>query len=111
MNDRTAMVVTVVGSSVGMAAVLLTVTTLLIGSVNTRIDDLQATVNTRIDDLQSTVNARLNDLQATTNGRIDDMNSRIDDLNDRVTGVENGMRELRNLLVEVLKAEAPANED
>ena len=34
MNDRTAMVVTVVGSSVGMAAVLLTVMTLL-GPVNT----------------------------------------------------------------------------
>ena len=35
MNDRTAMVVTVVGSSVGMGALLLTVMTLLIGSVNT----------------------------------------------------------------------------
>ena len=52
------MIVTVVGSSVGMAALLLTVMTLLIGSVNTRIDDLQGTVNARIDDLQGTMNAR-----------------------------------------------------
>ena len=79
MNDRTAMVVTVVGSSVGMAALLLTVMTLLIGSVNTRIDALQGTVNTRISDLQGTVNAR-----------IDDTNSRVDDLNDRVTGLDSG---------------------
>lgn len=103
MNDRTAMVVTVVGSSVGMAALLLTVMTLLIGSVNTRIDDLQGAMNARIDD----TNARIDD----TNNRIDDTNSRIDDLNDRMTGIENGMRELRNLLIEVLKAEPPANED
>ena len=74
MNDRTAMVVTVVGSSVGMAALLLTVMTLLIGSVNTRIDDLQSTVNTRISDLQSTMNARN-----------DDTNSRVEDVNDRMT--------------------------
>ena len=38
MTDRTAMIVTVVGSSVGMAAVLLTVMTVQIGSLNTRID-------------------------------------------------------------------------
>ena len=71
MNDRTAMVVTVVGSSVGMGALLLTVMTLLIGSVNTRIDDLQGTVNTRISDLGVTMNSRM-----------DDTNSRVDDLND-----------------------------
>ena len=100
MNDRTAMVVTVVGSSVGMAALLLTVMTLLIGSVNTRVDDLQDTVNTRMSDLQATMNAR-----------IDDTNSRIDDLADRVTVVESEMRELRNLLIEALKAGPPANEN
>ena len=54
MNDRTAMIVTVVGSSVGMGALLLTVMTVLIGSVNTRINDLQGTVSTRIDDLDRT---------------------------------------------------------
>ena len=100
MNDKTTIVVTVVGSAVGLAALLLTVMTLLIGSVNTRIDDLQGTMNARIDDLQGTMNAR-----------IDDTNSRIDDLNDRMTGVENGMRELRNLLIEALKDEAAADED
>ena len=103
MNDKTTIVVTVVGSAVGMAALLLTVMTLLIGSVNTRIDDFQDAVNARIDD----TNSRIGD----TNGRIDDVNSRIDDLNDRMTGVENGMRELRNLLIEALKAEAAADED
>ena len=103
MNDRTTMIVTVVGSSVGMAALLLTVMTLLIGSVNTRIDDLLGAMNARIDD----TNNRIDD----TNNRIDDTNSRIDDLNARMTGVENGMRELRNLLIEALKAEPAANED
>jgi len=101
MNDRTAMVVTVVGSSVGMAAVLLTVVTLLIGSVNTRIDDLQGTVNNRISDVHS----RIDDL----NDRVTGVDGRIDDLNDRMTGIENGMRELRNLLIEALKADPPAN--
>ena len=101
MNDRTAMVVTVVGSSVGMAALLLTVITLLIGSVNTRIDDLQGTVNTRISDVHS----RIGDL----NDRVTGVESRIEELNDRMTGIENGMRELRNLLIEALKAEPPAN--
>ena len=110
MNDRTAIIVTVVGSSVGMAALLLTVMTLLIGSVNTRIDDFRDAVNARIDDTNSRIddiNGRIDD----TNGRIDDINGRIDDTNDRMTGIENGMRELRNLLIEALKAEAAADED
>ena len=111
MNEKTTIVVTVVGSAVGLAALLLTVMTLLIGSVNTRIDDLQGTVNARIDDLQGTMNARIDDLQGTMNARINDTNGRIDDLNDRMTGVENGMRELRNLLIEALKAEAAADEE
>ena len=111
MNDKTTIVVTVVGSAVGLAALLLTVMTLLIGSVNTRIDDLQGTMNARFGDLQGTMNARFDDLQGTMNGRIDDTNSRLDDLNDRMTGVENGMRELRSLLIEALKAEAAANDD
>ena len=108
MNDRTAMVVTVVGSSVGMGAVLLTVVALLIGSVNTRIDDLQGTVNTRIGDTNtriSDVHSRIDDL----NDRVTGVEGRIDELNDRMTGIENGMRELRNLLIEALKAEPPAN--
>ncbi len=63
MNDRTAMVVTVVGNSVGMGAVLLTVVALLIGSVNTRSDDLQGTVNTRIGD----TNTRISDVVAVGN--------------------------------------------
>ena len=54
MDDRTAMIVTVVGSSLVTTALLLTVMTILIVSVNTRFDDLQATVNTRFDDLQGT---------------------------------------------------------
>ena len=85
-----------------MAALLLTVITLLIGSVNTRIDDLQGTVNTRISDVHS----RIGDL----NDRVTGVESRIDELNDRMTGIENGMRELRNLLIEALKAEPPATE-
>ena len=108
MNDRTAMVVTVVGSSVGMAALLLTVITLLIGSVNTRIDDLQDTMNTRIGDTNtriSDVHSRIDDL----NDRVTGVEGRIDELNDRMTGIENGMRELRNLLIEALKPEPPAN--
>ena len=119
MNDRTAMVVTVVGTSVGMAALLLTVMTLLIGSVNTRIDDFRDAMNARIDDTNGRIddtNARLDDTNGRiedTNARIDDTNSRIDDLNDRMSGIQTGMRELRNLLIEALKVQgtqAPANE-
>ena len=82
------MIVTVLGSAVGMSALLLTVMTLLIGSVNARIDDLRDTVN----------------------ARIDDTNARIDDLNDRMTGLENEMREVRSLVIEALKTVPPANE-
>ena len=62
-----------------------------IGSVNTRASNLQDTVNTRASNLQGSMNARF-----------DDTNSRIDELNDRMTGVENGLRELRELLIEAL---------
>ena len=83
MNDRTAMTVTVVASSVGTAAVVLTVTTLLIGSVNARIEDLQGTVNARVEDLQGTVNTRIG---AVLGG--------IDGIEERLAGVEDGLRDL-----------------
>ena len=59
-------------------------------------------MNTRLDDLQDTVNTRASNLQGSMNARFDDTNSRIDELNDRMTGVENGLRELRELLIEAL---------
>ena len=50
MNDRTAMVVTVMGSHVVMGAVLLTATTVLIGTVNAKLDRLEETVPDRLPD-------------------------------------------------------------
>ena len=90
MNDRTAMTVTVVASSVGTAAVVLTVTTLLIGSVNARIEDLQGTVNARVEDLQGTVNTRIGAVL----GGIDGIEERLAGIEERLAGVEDGLRDL-----------------
>ena len=79
MNDRTAMVVTVVGSHVVMGAVLLTATTVLIGTVNAKLDRLEETVITRFDELEESLNTPIDDL----NDDNDDPNDPNDPNDDR----------------------------
>ena len=50
MNDRTAMVITVVGSAAGTTVVLAIAMICLIGALNTRISDVQASIDARFDD-------------------------------------------------------------
>ena len=55
MSDIRTLVLTIVGTGVGLAVLLTGVMYALIGGVNTRIDDLDASLNTRIDDLRADV--------------------------------------------------------
>ncbi len=50
MNDRTAIVITVVGSAAGTTVVLAIAMICLIGALNTRISDVQASIDARFDD-------------------------------------------------------------
>ncbi len=54
-------------------------------------------------------NARIGDLNDSINNRFDDVNRRIDDVNRRIDDVQTDVRELRGLLFESLKSDAPAN--
>ena len=129
VSDKT-MIWTVVGTGLGMTALLVTVMTIQNGGVNSRIDDLNrrindqntrfTDVNTRIGDLGTNINNRFDDVNnrfddlngrlEDVNGRLDDVNGRLDDLNDRATGTENEMREVRQLLFERLKGDPPVDQ-
>ena len=50
MNDRTAMVITVVGNATGTTVVLAISIICLLGALNTRISDVQASIDARFDD-------------------------------------------------------------
>ena len=76
--------------------------------MNNRFDDLTGTMNNRFDDVNrrfDDVNNRFDDV----NRRIDDVNGRIDDVNGRIDNVQTDVRELRGLLFDSLKSDAPAN--
>ena len=103
MNDRTAVIATVIATG----GLLLTVMVALHNgtarqieelriSTNRQIDALNATVNRRIDDLNTNVNSRIDDLGA----RVNDLAMRVDDLGDRVTKIESDLQEIRRLLLE-----------
>ena len=122
VSDKT-MIWTVVGTGLGMTALLVTVMTIQNGGVNSRIDDLNrrindqntrfTDVNTRIGDLGANINNRFDDVNNRfddLNGRLEDVNGRLDDLNDRATGTENEMREVRQLLFERLKGDPPVDQ-
>ena len=76
MTDRTSLMLTVVGTGLGMTALLITVMSIQNGGVNSRIDDLDIGLNRRIDDLAM-----------------------------RVTKVEDDIREVRSLLIENIISE------
>ena len=60
--------------------------------------------NARIGD----VNARIDDVHANVNARIDDVNARIDDVNARIDGLSEDIRELRAIVIDAVKADAPS---
>lgn len=65
--DTRALVRAIVGTGIGIAALLLTLIGLMFqqnANVNARIDDVNANVNRRIDDLRGEMNRRLDSLQA-----------------------------------------------
>ena len=85
--DTRALVRTIVGTGIGIAALLLTLIGLMFqqnANVNARIDDVNANVNRRIDDLRGEMNRRLDSLQA-------------------------DIREIRVLVTDALKGDEPAD--
>ena len=70
-------------------------------STNARIEEANASVNARIDDLGASMNARIDDLRAEVAAQIDAVNARIDALQEEV-------RDLRALVIDAIKAAAPA---
>ena len=88
-------------------------------STNARIDDLgarmgemNASLNARIDDLDTSLNARIDDLSASLNARIDDLRAevtaQIAAVNARIDGLDRDLRELRAIVIDAVKAPAPA---
>ena len=77
-------------------------------STNARIDDL----NARIDDLNASLNARIDDLNASFNARIDDLRAevaaQVAAVHARVDALQREFRDLRALVIDAVKAVAPA---
>ena len=55
------------------------------------------------------MNNRFDDITGNTNSRFDDMNRRFDDVNRRIDDVQTDVRELRGLVFESIKSDAPVN--
>ena len=99
----------------GMAAI---VVTLALGtcSTNGRIDDVNRRMDDGFNNLQRRMDDGFNSLQRQiddTNQRMDDgfnsLQRQIDDTNRRIEDVQEDVRELRTMLFETLKGQAPAN--
>ena len=93
-HDTRATIRSIVGTGIGLAALLLMLAGLMIQqntNINARIDD----VNARIDDVNANVNARIDDVNANINARIDDL--------------QEDIRELRALIIDAIKGDDPAD--
>ena len=77
-------------------------------STNARIDDLSA----RMGEMSASLNARTDDLSASLNARIDDLRAevtaQIAAVNARIDALDRDLRELRAIVIDALKAPAPA---
>ncbi len=73
MSDTRTLVLTIVGTGVGLAVLLTGVTYALIGGVNARIDNVYPGLSTRIDDLRTDVSTRMDRIEA----RLDGMDERL----------------------------------
>ncbi len=69
---------------------------------NARIDDTNRTINQRFSDQSQLINQRFSDQSQLTNQRFSDQNHRIDRM-------QTDIREIRNLLLQILERTAPAN--
>ena len=73
MNDTRTLVLTVVGTGVGLAVLLTGVMFALIGGVNGRIDDVYSGLSVRIDDLRLDMSTRMDRIET----RLDGMDERL----------------------------------
>ena len=77
MSDTRTLVLTIVGTGVGLAVLLTGVMFALIGGVNARIDDVYSGLSTRIDDVHSGLSTRM-----------DRIETRLDGFDERLRNVE-----------------------
>ena len=96
-SDTKAIIRAVVGTGIGLGTLLL----MLIGLMFQQ----NANINARIDDVNTNMNARFSDM----NTRFNDMNTRFNDVHTRIDDLQDDIRELRALIFEAFKPDAPAD--
>ena len=95
MNDTRTIVFSIIGTGIATITIIVSFVAVIAGGINNRIDD----VADRIDDVNTNVNSR-----------IDDVNTRIDDIHTRIDDLQNDIRELRSLLIDAIKGDAPPDD-
>ena len=68
MSDTRTLVLTIIGTGVGLAVLLTGVMFALIGGVNARIDDVYSGLSARIDDVHSGLSARIDRIETRLGG-------------------------------------------
>lgn len=99
MNDTRTIVFSIIGTGIATITIIVSFVAIIAGGINNRIDD----VADRIDDVNTNLNSRIDDVNTNLNSRIDDVHSRIDDL-------QNDIRELRSLVIDAIKGNAPPDD-
>ena len=64
MSDVRALILTIIGTGLAVTTIVITVLSMQIAAVNTRIDGVERSVNARIDDLRDELRADIRDLRA-----------------------------------------------
>ena len=88
MSDTRTLVLTIIGTGVGLAVLLTGVMFALIGGVTARIDDAYSGLSARIDDVHSGLSARIDDVHSGLSARIDRIEMRLDGFDGRLRNVE-----------------------
>ena len=99
MNDTRTIVFSIIGTGIATITIIVSFVAVIAGGINNRIDG----VADRIDDVNTNLNSRIDDVNTNLNSRIDDVHSRIDDL-------QNDIRELRPLVIDAIKGDAPPDD-
>ena len=103
MSDTRALVLTIVGSAVGLAVLLTGVMFALIGGVNTRIDD----VNTNLTAQITGVNTRIDDLRGELKAEIAVLRDDVRGMDARLRAVENALGKVDQRLLTIERVVLP----
>ena len=99
MSDTRTLVLTIVGTGVGLAVLLIGVMFALIGGVNARIDDLYSGLSARIDAVHSGLYARM-----------DRIETRLDGFDERLRNVEIAFGKVDQRLLTIERVVLPGSD-